>query len=67
MRHWPEQLLALLLLCGTLAPFLAFPRSVGVLVPLGLVPVAWAVAFALWAGVVWVACWLYDRRSRGSA
>ena len=63
MRHWPEHLLAFLFLVGTLVPLLVIPRSAGLLVQFGLVPVGWIVAFALWAGVVWVTCWLYDRGS----
>ena len=68
MQHWREQLLALLFLVGTLIPFLILPRSsAGILIQVELVPIGWALAFAVWVGVVWVACWFHDRRQRDDA
>ena len=62
MRHWPENLLAVLLLAASWGTALFAPG--GLLVKLGLILASWVAAFAAWVGVVWVACWLHDRREK---
>src|SRR5262245_2827935 len=65
MRHWPESLLAVLLLAASWGVASSVPG--GLVVKLALVVAGWAAAFAAWAGVLWVACRLYDRRESGRA
>jgi hypothetical protein len=62
MRHWPEKLLAFLFLIGGVAPqiCLSGPLWLRAL----MIPIGWLLAFGLWAAIIWVVCWLNDRRTR---
>jgi hypothetical protein len=65
MRHWPEQLLAKLLLGGSWGVALFAPG--GSLVKVALILGSWVFAFGTWAGTIWVVCWLHRRREGGKS
>lgn len=65
MRHWPETLLAGLLLIGSWGTVLLAPG--GWMVKLASVVASWVGVFAIWFAVLWVACWLHDKRESKQA
>jgi hypothetical protein len=61
--HWPEFLLMALVFTFGWLP-LALPISIWL--RLALVPVGCLAAFALWAGILAVVCWLFPPKSSRS-